>query len=201
MGKIMKDESVTKIANLMIKDAEKTKIVDVQTSSKYVEFRQIDPIVGDDGYTRIPFEIKLLPGLAPGRFRESLTVFSNLEAFPKATLGINGLIEGDIVIQPESIRFLVFDSSKAKNQTVQKLSIKYNSKERPLEIKAISEKESRLDFELDTITKGSEYEIIATLKDEIVQEQGNRSGYIILDTNDPIQQQVKVLYQIAHRRH
>jgi hypothetical protein len=200
MGRIMKGESVAKVAKLMVKDIEKTKIVDVQTSSKLVKFRQMDPIVGDDGSAKIPFEIKILPGLAPGRFRETLTVYSNLETFPKATLTINGTIEGDVVIKPESIRFLVFDSLKAKNQMVQKFSVKYNSKERPLEIMAISDKESRLDYELDTITPGSEYEISATLKDDFLQKQGNRSGYILLDTNDPIQQRIKVLYQITHRR-
>jgi hypothetical protein len=199
MGKITKDETVAKVAKLMVKDMEKTEVIDVQTSSKFVKFRQMDPIVGDDGYARIPFEIKILPGLAPGRFRETLTVYSNLEAFPKATLTINGIIEGDIVIEPESIRFLVYDSLKARNQTVQKLAIKYNSNARPLEITAISEKENRLEFELDTITQGSEYEIIAKLKDDFLQLQGNRSGYIILDTNDPIQQKVKVLYQITYR--
>ena len=160
----------------------------------------MDPIVGDDGYTRIPFEIKLLPGLPPGRFRESLTVYSNLEAFPKAILTINGTIEGDIVVMPESIRFLIFDSLKTKNQTIQKFSVRYNSKERPLEIMSIIDKKDRLEFEIDTITEGSEYEIIAKLKDDFLQIQGNLSGYVLFDTNDPIQKQVKVFYQILRRR-
>ena len=200
MGKIMNGESVTKIAKLMVKDMEKTKILDVQTSSEYVKFRQLDPVLKDNGYTEIAFEIKLVPGLPPGRFRETLNVYSNLEAFPKATLTINGHIQGDIVVMPESIRFMLYETLKEKNQTVQKFAVKYTSTERPLEIKAINEKESRLDIELDTITQGTEYEIVAKLKDDYLGLQGNRSGYIYLDTNDPVQQRVKVLYQITYRR-
>jgi hypothetical protein len=200
MGRIKKGETATKTANLLIRDMEKTKITDVQTSSEFAKFKQMEPIVGDDGYAKIPFEVTIVPGLTPGRFRETITVYSNLETIPRAQLVINGTIEGDIVIKPESIRFTVYDSAKAKNQTVQTLSIKYNSNEQPLEIVGIKEKDNRLNIELDTITYGSEYEISATLRDDYLNLKGNRSGYIILDTNDPVQQTIKVLYQISHRR-
>jgi hypothetical protein len=201
LGVIEKGASSTKTTFLLIKDINKTKFTDLKSSSEYVKVKSFDAIKNDDGTYKIPIDVTVLPGIAPGKFRETITAYSDDSVHKQASLRIIGSRLGNVIVMPEQIRLFTYDSLDSKNITAQKFTMKNDLAGRSLEIMDINDQDKRLDISVDTLEEGSVYELTATLKEEfITTNKGSHSGFIVVQTNDPEQTEIKVRYQIIHRK-
>jgi hypothetical protein len=200
MGNIPQDGTESKTVYLLVKDIAKSKVTDLKTNSEFVHAKVLDDVVKEENQYRVPVEITVTPGLPPGNFRVQVSASPSDKPDRESKMTIVGTIMGDVVVQPDKIAFTVYDSPDMQNQVEKTVTISYKSKDTPLEITKMYDQRNYLDLSLDTLKSGSEYELLAKVKNEYIVSSNNYSGYIILSTNDPDESSVRIRYQIFHRK-
>ena len=200
-GKLKTNDTATKSTFIQILDPEKTRIIDITTSSPFVSAKRVEASESADNRTRIEVKVTLSPGLPPGRIKERVTVRSNLNSKPEATLRLTGSIIGDVEVTPEVLRFVVNESQGASNQNIsQKLKITNNSENKPLRILGARDPDDRLKLNVKTVEEGQKFELTATLKPEALATSGNQTGTIVITTNNQEQKEITVRYNIVRRK-
>ena len=200
-GRMRTNDTATKSTFIQILDPEKTRITDITTSSPLVSAKRIEASDSADNRTRIEVEVTLSPGLPPGRINERVTIRSNLNSKPEATLSLTGSIIGDVEVTPEALRFVVSDSGGRSNQSIsQKLKITNNSENKPLRILGVRDPDDRLQLDLKTIDEGKLFEIVATLKREALSAATNQKGSILITTDNSEQREVTIQYTVIIRK-
>lgn len=200
MGTMPQDSTKTKVTYLMVKDTSQAKVDRVEANSEFVHVKELKDIEFSDGYYRVPIEVTVTPGYSPGNFRAVVTAYPTNNKDRASRLTVIGEILGDVIIDPDKLAFTVYDSPEKPNDVEKKVLIRYKSKTEPLEITDVRDQRSYLDLSLDTLKSGAQYELIAKVKDEYIVSTNNYSGYIILKTNDPDEKDVRIRYQIYHRK-
>jgi hypothetical protein len=200
-GKVAKEETVTKSAYLHIKDPQNTKITDITTSSPFILAKQLKPS-GTVDSGDIEVEVTLSPGLPPGRIYETVTAHSNLSSMPQAILRVEGTIIGDVDVNPEALSFIISESADGSSQSnQQRLSIRARSSAKPLKILSVHDSDDRLQLDLNTINEGRQFEIVASLKPEVLNTaEKSLHGLILITTDNPDQQEITVHYSIIKRK-
>lgn len=200
MGTIPQDGTQSKTVYLLVRDTANTKVTGLETNSEFVHAKVLDGVEQGDKYFKVPVELTVTPGLPPGNFRAVVTARPSDHPDRQSRITVIGDILGDVIVEPDKIAFTVYDSPDKQNETEQKIRIRYKVKDRPLQINEIKDQRDYLDLSLDTLNSGSTYELVAKVKDEYVVSNGNYSGYIILKTSDPDESNVRIRYQIFHRK-
>lgn len=95
MGKFHKDREVSKSSIIVVDDPEKTRIIDLKSSSPFITARQLDYLENKDGYSRLKIQVTVAPGLPVGKFAETVTAYSNSDRKSEATLRLTGDVLGD----------------------------------------------------------------------------------------------------------
>jgi hypothetical protein len=198
-GETRVDEPITKTAYIVVKDPG-TQITEITSSSPYLEYKQL-PLEPGQGNTenRIPIEVTLLPGAGIGNFRETITAVSNLEENTQAILRVSARIKGDIELNPQALRFDKFPIEGEETSKFQKLQVTNLSSDRDLQILSVEDPEHLIDVELKTLQGGQRYEIDGTLNEDNFGDQKYHRGALVITTNHPVYDTVKVEYNIYSR--
>ncbi len=200
-GRMRTNDTATKSTFIQILDPEKTRFTDITTSSPFVSAKRVEASDSADNHTRIEIEVTLLPGLPPGRINETVTAHSSLESKSKATLRLTGSIVGDVEVTPEVLRFVVNESQDASDQNIsQKLQITNNSENKPLRILGARDPDDRLQLNVKTVEEGREFELTATVKPDTLFTLGNKTGTIVITTNNQEQKEITVRYNVVRRK-
>jgi len=88
-------QGVSKTSIIVIDDPEKTRIIDLKSSSPLITASQVDFLEKKDGYSRLKIQVTAAPGLPIGKFVETITVYSNNDRKSEATLRLTGDVLGD----------------------------------------------------------------------------------------------------------
>lgn len=194
MGKVPKGDGAIKWAFLRVKDPEEVKIVDITTSSPYITARQIDRSLDNTDRNRIEIEVTLLPGFPAGIIKETVTVHSNLKRKPEARLRIAGSVPEDIEIIPKALDFLISGTANIAHKSTRICVITNYRQDRPLEILEVRDLDGHLNLELTTQEKGRKFKLKITLKSVEAPESGHLSGSILITTNAPGFEEIRVIY-------
>jgi hypothetical protein len=200
MGTIPQDGTGSKTVYLLVKDTIKNKVTNLESNSEFVHAKVLEGAEQGDKYFKVPVEISVTPGLPPGNFRAVVTANPANNPERQSRLTVIGDIMGDVMVEPDKISFIIYDSPDRQNQTEQKVVIHYKPKDTPLQINEVKDQRNYLDLNLDTLSNGAGFELMARVKDEYVVGNNNYSGYIILKTSDPDESNVRIRYQIYHRK-
>jgi hypothetical protein len=200
-GKVSKDETVTKSAFLEIKDPQSTKITDITTSSPFISAKRPEPSVQPDS-DKIEIEVTLSPGLPLGRINETVSAHSNLPSKPQADLRLGGTIVGDVDVTPEALSFVISESADGSTQSnQQRLTVLNRSTTKSLKVLSVHDSDDRLQLDLNTIEKGHQFEIVASLRPEVVETaEQSLHGMIVITTDNPDQPEITVHYSIRKRK-
>ena len=182
----------------MVKEPEGIEIVDISTSSPFITARKLDYFEQKSGYARLKIEVTVKAGLPVGRVNETVTVRSNLEKSPTATLRVSGTVAGNVEVNPKHLRFEFTETEPSRQGLVKKAFIKNNNEAAPLQIFSVRNPDGHLDLEFRPITEGQKYELKATLKYEARAKGTNLGGRIVIITNNPTQGEVIVRYGVIY---
>jgi hypothetical protein len=197
-GTISDKDTVTKSVFLSIKNPQEAKITDITTSTPFIVARQVGPVDMDSG--RAEIEITVLPGLPYGRINGTVTVHSNLESKPQANLRIMGRVIGDVEVTPDVLFFTFRGSKEITDRELQKrLMITNRSKERSLKILGIADPDGRMDIELKMLREGQQYQADVTLKRQVLEGKMPLNGFVVINTDNPKQSEIKVRYTVVKR--
>lgn len=189
-----------KSAFILVKEPAATEVLDVTTSSEFINARLVDYKDTKDQYERLKLEITTLPGLTLGRISETVTVKTNLTEKPTAVLRLTGSVIGDVEVTPEWMTFVVTDVASSRPSTLtKKLFISNHVDGAELEIVEINDPEGHLELTLKPLTKGQKYELTAKLKTETLPERGSVNGNVILTTNFPSQRELAIRYTAVRK--
>lgn len=197
-GKIGKDEKLTKDAYVVIQNPDKTKIVDVKTSSPHIKARMVgEPEKKNDQY-RAKIAITAGPGLPIGKLQDRVTVTSNDPQNHEATLDVYGVVIDNVEVQPDSINFLVDDSRKFTNTKTQSISVVNYITESPLKIKDVIDSGNNLNIDVKTIDPGVRYLVLATIKDDAFGDKPLLTGDIKIVTDNKNYGEFDIKYSAKH---
>lgn len=200
-GKISEGETVTRSTSLQIMDPDKTKIIEITTSSPFVQAVQVPSSSSPGNRSEAEIQVTISPGLPPGRIHETVTARSNLESKPEAKLYLAGTVVGDVEVIPDVLRFIV-DESKPEGEGILrgKLQIINRSASKTLRVLETRDPKNMLDLSLATVEEGQIYELTATLRKEALAVQGDTVAQLVIVTNDPEQKNITVSYRIIRRK-
>jgi hypothetical protein len=204
LGKVTKDDPVTKSTFLVMKNPDSTEILDVTTSSEFIKAELTDFVIKDTRkepkYDKQRVEITALPGLPLGRINETVTLKTNLPDKPTAVLRLSGSVIGDIEVSPEWMTFVVNENAVGNPASmVKKVFINNHVKGTKLEILEMTDSADNLELTLKPLANGTKYELTATLKAEAVPDRGSISGNVLLTTNFPGQRELAIRYSAVRR--
>lgn len=198
MDKVRPGQTVSKVTYLEVKDPRGVEVTNIETSAENITARVLDdPQSSEEG--RIPIEITVKPGLPFGRYNGSITVTSNVDSLPSATLQITGAVVGDVDVDPETIRFVIMKS--AENSVVpayEKVKVTNYAEGRALNITGIVDPEGILDIEKQIVREGEEYTLLIKPRNpEMITD--SRGGTIRITTDNPDQKELMVHYSIIQQ--
>lgn len=200
LGKVSRDASTTKSSFILVKDLPATKVLEVNSSSEFINARMLDYTDNNGHYDRMKLEVTTLPGLPLGRINETVTLKTNLSDKPTAALRLTGSVIGDVEVSPEWMTFVVTDTASSRPSTLtKKIFISSHVVGAELKIVDIKDTEDHLELTLKPLSPGKKYELTATLKPESIPEKGNISGNVVLTTNFPSQKEVAIRYSAVRK--
>ncbi len=193
LGTIEKNQSVSKVVYIQVKDIQNVRIDSLVSSSPYINAKLIDnPQKRDEG--KIGVKVTALSELPIGRLNETITAFCNLENNSKAVLRVRANKIGDIEIKPESMNFII-NNKNMKNLPKRILVINHNDN-LPMILQNIYDPEDRFLIETKVIQEGYNVEILVKPKDEFTVQKKKLGGNLIIETNNPEQKTLTVRYGI-----
>jgi len=198
MGKVERNQTVVKTAQIQIKNPANTRITGIETSSPMIKVRLLEDT--DISDNKVDVEVTLMPGLPPGRLSETVTVKSNLESKPEAKLRLSGLIIGEFEITPLSIAYFFNDSAGIVTDSSVKVTIVNHNDAVPLELVEISDPDGYLKIEKQTITAGQKYVLVCNLSEEKLPDSNRHNGNILIKTNNPVEKEKEISYRIIKRK-
>lgn len=193
LGTIEKNQSVSKVVYIEVKDIQNVRIDSLVSSSPYIDAKLIDnPQKRDEG--KIGVKVTALSELPIGRLNETITAFCNLENNSKAVLRVRANKIGDIEIKPESMNFII-NNKNMKNLPKRILVINHNDN-LPMILQNIYDPEDRFLIETKVIQEGYNVEILVKPKDEFTVQKKKLGGNLVIETNNPEQKTLTVRYGI-----
>lgn len=200
MGKIKKGDTAVSRASILIENPEKTKLVDISTSSSLVTARIVEDEPSKSDPHRIEVEVTVLPGPKPGRINETVTAHFNEISQLTATLKITGEITGDVEVTPEILYFNLYRARGVSDQDAQRVKIINKSANRKLHILGVKDPGDRLNLDLTTVEDGVRFVLTAKPKPEVLERDGRVGGSIIIWTDNPEENEIKLRYSLVIRK-
>lgn len=153
----------------------------------------------EQGATKLPLEVEISPDLPLGRFNETITASSGVDTLPVAQLRVGGLVVGMVEASPNSVRFLLMENAGGSMvPEFQRVQILNHDKENPLKVTDFEDPDGRLEFEIETITEGEQYNL--TIRPKPVKSlEKEVDGTIIISTDNPRLSELRVGYSIVPR--
>jgi hypothetical protein len=198
-GKVDRDEVVTKLTALTATDARNLIGLDLVSSSEFITASIADGSGIRPDEKKVSITVKVDPGLPLGRFNESITAKSSIDSLPDAILRVSGTIIGPVEVSPESVRFVLMQSSE--NSLVpefHKVRIINHVTGRMLSVISAQDPDGRMNVELKTIEDGREFEL--TVRPKSAESiAGTVKGTIVIVTDHPDQRELTLAYTVISR--
>ena len=144
----------------------KLEVTKVETGNKLI-VAQVQSAIVQGEHKRIPIKVTLNPGSLLGRLTEKLTLYTNNEKKPKIELPIEGNIIGDIVVFPEAVFYGIINKD---TQPIRKVILTSNNGTK-FKIQKVEKDTEEVTTNVKTIEEGKNYELIAQLNPNGIQEK------------------------------
>jgi hypothetical protein len=195
-GRLLFEQSMTKTAPLLIRDADKVQVAEVTSDSRYVTTRIASPATSTSGRAQV--EVTVLPGMPIGFFTAEITARSSQATIPPATLTVSGTILGNVEAMPPEIRYKLIKEKPDPAILTQKVSIRSTRDTGTFRIVSVEDPDNRLTLKLDTVTAGREFTLFATLKQSAI-DAGEAQGTVLVRTDDSTQSALSIPYNVMVR--
>jgi hypothetical protein len=195
-GRLLFEQSMTKTAPLLIRDADKVQVAEVTSDSRYVTTRIASPATSTSGRAQV--EVTVLPGMPIGFFTAEITARSSQATIPPATLTVSGTILGNVEAMPPEIRYKLIKEKPDPAILTQKVSIRSTRDTGTFRIVSVEDPDNRLTLKLDTVTAGREFTLFATLKQNAI-DAGDAQGTVLVRTDDSTQSALSIPYNVMVR--
>jgi hypothetical protein len=142
---------------------------------------------GFDGDTTRQIKIKVLPGMAVGRFREAVVFKTDSESVASLKLYVVGEVLGNITVSPQHLSLGMITPDTTISKTIKLQSTRDAN---TFNITDVSTTSEWLVTELKTITPGKEYRVRVSLAKKI--QPTVIRGQIVIKTDDEAQRTITV---------
>ncbi|MDD5454713.1 MAG: DUF1573 domain-containing protein [Candidatus Ratteibacteria bacterium] len=184
---------------------ENIKILKTESSSDYLLVETQEVPQNPPNKYRKDFKIEIItaPNIPIGTLKETITIYTNDEKYPKIEMPIAGNIRASLEpgISESDLSIIlfpplfIFGSVKQGETPSNKINIKTMGEE-PLKIEKIENPfEDFISITINPRIEGKEYEIVAFLKDSA--PVGNMNGLIIIYTNISSQPRIEIPVSVS----
>ncbi len=180
-----------KYASLVGKEKDNVKITKTGSQNKNIKI-EVSPD-GFDGDKKKNVKITLLPGMKVGKFFERIKLDTSNKKVKQLMVPVHGTVLGNITVQPTHLSFRL----DKKLQAVEK-AIKLKSSSTKFKILDVKSSIPELVTEVETIKKGSEYIVKASIKD--VTDKKFLRGTIKIFTDDKNQKEIEIKVYARQRK-
>lgn len=216
MGRFSRKEEAVRSASVIAKEIEKLQITKVESLNPLIEARVVKhepPAEGDAPSGQSPegqpgmappppptpsspysIEVKVKPGMKPGRFKETVTIHTNVASVPTYNLEVAGEIVGDIYAEPRVIAFQKTDDSQPQEKTIE---VRTNG-DAAFTVTKVECTEPLFTPELITIEAGKAYQVKVKLG-EVTSENFVR-GDLVITLDDPEQPELRIPTYVSFRK-
>jgi hypothetical protein len=194
LGGVAAGDTAREVCVLSVNDTVTVKITDITSSSPRVTVRRLDtsPLNSEDRYA---LEVVVHPDPRSTWLAETVTVHSNLESKPQATLRISTLV------------LLAIDRFAGSQQDLpQTITIINNRHRWPLVLGKVRDDQGLLSFDVKAVFPSRKYEVTALLPADAIRKlitvQRNAvevHGKIVITTDDADQGELSLDYTVLGR--
>ena len=162
-------------------------ILKVESSSNYLSTK-IDeiPQTRYKNLKQFEIEIAIAPNIPLGKLDEKLTIYTNDEKYPKIEVPVFGNIKGDIEFDPPTFFFGIVKQGEIRES---KITV-FTTSNAPLKIEKIENPIDCISVAITPKNEGKEYELTASLKDNV--PIGGIEGSITIHINNPDQPKIQI---------
>jgi hypothetical protein len=173
-------------------DGQKIVVANTQPSSKLLT-AHVEPIEGSNDQS-VKLIIEAHADGVPRAINENVKVFLDGITQPAITIGVNGRLLGDVVLDHEQLYWPVTPPSGATPQNAQalpvrRITVSSTRSDQPLQITNLSTSLTNLTVELVTVDAGKVFNVVAKLTESPTQSE---RGTISFDTNTSVQPKIVV---------